>query len=92
MDGTVHMPRLAMLSRLLIGESFVEESEEMDQDYIEKRVEEANMEMNKLQEEESKPEARKAVRRLRSQSCAYEYLMWLAGSEEVAVWPIWLKY
>ncbi|KAI9895664.1 hypothetical protein PsorP6_019294 [Peronosclerospora sorghi] len=53
MDSTVHMLRLDMLFRLFIGESFVKASEEMAREYVEKRVEEANMEMNKLQDEES---------------------------------------
>ncbi|KAI9918039.1 hypothetical protein PsorP6_012429 [Peronosclerospora sorghi] len=39
--------------QLFIGESFVKASEEMAREYVEKRVEEANMEMNKLQDEES---------------------------------------
>ncbi|KAL4087716.1 hypothetical protein PRIC1_013604 [Phytophthora ramorum] len=44
--------------QLFIGESFVESSEDFAQEYIEKRVEEANVELRKLQAEESKLETR----------------------------------
>ncbi|KAI9918827.1 hypothetical protein PsorP6_011713 [Peronosclerospora sorghi] len=50
--------------QLFIGESFVKSSEETAQEYVEKRVEEANMEMNKLEEEESMLEARQSLRKL----------------------------
>ncbi|KAI9907190.1 hypothetical protein PsorP6_003736 [Peronosclerospora sorghi] len=40
MDSTVHMLRLDMLFRLFIGESFVKASEELDQEYVGKRVKE----------------------------------------------------
>ncbi|CAI5735964.1 unnamed protein product [Hyaloperonospora brassicae] len=43
---------------LLIGESFVETSEDAAQEYIEKRVEEAKAELEKLEAVESKLEAR----------------------------------
>eukprot|EP00644_Phytophthora_capsici_P010327 jgi/Phyca11/10561/fgenesh1_pm.PHYCAscaffold_51_\ len=46
--------------QLFIGESFVETSEDFAQEYLEKRVEEANDELKKLQAEESKLEARQA--------------------------------
>ncbi|KUF91714.1 hypothetical protein AM588_10004547 [Phytophthora nicotianae] len=48
-------------ARLFIGESFVEASEDFAQEYLEKRVEEANNELTKLQAEESKLEARQAA-------------------------------
>ncbi|KAF1794599.1 EF-Hand 1, calcium-binding site [Phytophthora cactorum] len=48
--------------QLFIGESFVEASEDFAQEYLEKRVEEANDKLKKLQAEESKLEARQAVR------------------------------
>uniref|UniRef100_M4BUC4 Prefoldin subunit 4 n=1 Tax=Hyaloperonospora arabidopsidis (strain Emoy2) TaxID=559515 RepID=M4BUC4_HYAAE len=48
--------------QLLIGESFVETSEEAAQEYIEKRVEEAKEELHKLEAVESKLEARQDVR------------------------------
>uniref|UniRef100_A0AAV1T454 Prefoldin subunit 4 n=1 Tax=Peronospora matthiolae TaxID=2874970 RepID=A0AAV1T454_9STRA len=44
--------------QLLIGESFVETSEEAAQEYIEKRVEEAKEELHKLEAVESQLEAR----------------------------------
>ncbi|KAL3671224.1 hypothetical protein V7S43_003156 [Phytophthora oleae] len=47
--------------QLFIGESFVEASEDFAQEYLEKRVEEANNELKKLQAEESKLETRQAA-------------------------------
>ncbi|CAI5729448.1 unnamed protein product [Peronospora effusa] len=47
--------------QLFIGESFVETSEKSAQEYIEKRVEEANTELEKLQAEEAKLEARQSI-------------------------------
>ncbi|CAH0491952.1 unnamed protein product [Peronospora farinosa] len=47
--------------QLFIGESFVETSEESAQEHIEKRVEEANTELEKLQAEEAKLEARQST-------------------------------
>ncbi|KAK1944735.1 Ubiquitin-conjugating enzyme E2 D4 [Phytophthora citrophthora] len=47
--------------QLFIGESFVETSEDFAQEYLEKRVEETNDELKKLQTEESKLEARQAA-------------------------------
>ncbi|KAI9907259.1 hypothetical protein PsorP6_016113 [Peronosclerospora sorghi] len=95
MDGTVHIPKLDMLSRLFIGESFVEESEEMAQDYIEKMR--GGRKYGDEQVARRRVQARgsiggEKVIRLRLQSCLYEYRMWREGSEEVAVWPIWSKY
>ncbi|EEY58142.1 uncharacterized protein PITG_22666 [Phytophthora infestans T30-4] len=47
--------------QLFIGESFVEASEDFAQEYLEKRVEEANNELKRLQAEESKLETRQAA-------------------------------
>ncbi|RLN31608.1 hypothetical protein BBJ28_00005543 [Nothophytophthora sp. Chile5] len=62
-------PAVSRLTKLFIGESFVEASEDFAQEYLEKRVEvrvltgaiEANAELRKLEAEEAKLVARQAV-------------------------------